>query len=77
MTLDLPPELAHALADRARSQGTTPELLVLSYLRERFLPMHAPESATAGAGTLADFLAGHIGVLGSRADGAARRGVKE
>jgi hypothetical protein len=64
LTITLPPELEHALAEQARAQGTTPELLALDSLRKRFLP--APDGAPAtGEGSLADFLAGYVGVLHS------------
>lgn len=65
MIVTLTPDLESALAEVARRQGTTPELLALDCLRERFLPAGAPETPTDGQGTLADFLGNHIGVLSS------------
>jgi hypothetical protein len=65
MTLTLTPEIESALAEEARKQGTTPEVLALDCLRERFVPAAAPAPPAEGPQTLADFLAGHIGVLSS------------
>jgi hypothetical protein len=64
MTITLTPELERALSERAREQGTTPELLALDTLRQRFLPTAAEPEGTAD-GTLADYLAGFVGVLHS------------
>lgn len=36
LTLDLPPEIETALAADARRKGTTPEKLVLQYLRQHY-----------------------------------------
>lgn len=65
MTITLNPEIENALADEARRRGTTPELLALDCLRACLLPGTAEEAA-APAGSLAHFLAGHLGVLSSR-----------
>jgi hypothetical protein len=65
MTISLTPEVEQALAEAARRQGTTPELLALDCLREHFVSAAASPTAAAPEGTLADFLAGHIGVLSS------------
>ena len=65
MTLKLTPEIEKALAEAASQQGTTPELLALDCLRERFVPSMAAELPAGQEGSLADFLAGHIGVLAS------------
>ncbi|HEX5726091.1 MAG TPA: hypothetical protein VFX98_11535 [Longimicrobiaceae bacterium] len=64
MTIVLTPELERALAEAAQRRGTTPELLALDYLRQRLLPADAT-GASGGGATLADFLAGHVGVLAS------------
>ncbi|MGE0821977.1 MAG: hypothetical protein AB7G75_33920 [Candidatus Binatia bacterium] len=66
MRITLPEDIEHVLIEQARRQGTTPELLVLDSLRERFLPSTLSSGATAEEGTLADFLGSHIGVLHSR-----------
>jgi hypothetical protein len=63
MTITLPPEVETALAEQARRRGTTPELLAVDCLRQRFVTP-APPPAPAGA-TLAESVAGHIGVLSS------------
>jgi hypothetical protein len=72
MNINLPPEIEQAVVDQAREQGTTPELLVIDSLRERFL---LPPSLSAPTeGTLADFLGKHIGILhsGEHISGGAR-----
>ena len=61
----LTPEIVRALSDRARKQGTTPEKLAFDYLRERFPLSDTAGGVAGGQGTLADFLANHIGVLSS------------
>ncbi len=38
-TITLTPDLETALAERAKTQGTTPETLVLETLREKFSPL--------------------------------------
>ncbi len=65
MRITLTPDLERALAEQAHKQGTTPERLALDCLRERFLPLVTTESTAEEQGTLADFLANHIGVLSS------------
>lgn len=67
MRIELTPEVESALESAARRQGTTPSLLAEAYLRERLevapseVPGHERE-------TLADFLAGYIGVLGDEGE---------
>ena len=62
MRITIPSDIQAALARQARKQGTSPEDLVLTALRQRF----APQSARVdSADSLADFLAGHLGVLSS------------
>jgi hypothetical protein len=63
MIIVLPPDLERALAQEARKRGITPELLALDCLRARFLPPAQPVIVLAEHGSLADFLADHIGVL--------------
>jgi len=63
--ITLTPDIEGALAEEARRQGTTPELLALATLRERFVSPRANEAAAEAHGTLADYLADHIGVLSS------------
>jgi hypothetical protein len=65
MKIMLTPDLEHALAEQANKQGTTPKRGALDYLRERFLPPDTTEGKIEEQGTLADFLANHIGVLSS------------
>lgn len=64
MTITLTSELEQALAAEAEQQGTTPEMLALDALRERFLAKNAPSQAES-EGTLADFLAGFVGAVHS------------
>jgi len=65
MIITLPPEIERVLVEQARKRGTTPELLALDSLRERFMPSPFPKGMTEGEGTLADFLGAHIGILHS------------
>ena len=65
MNISLPPDIERAVVDHAREQGTTPELLVIDSLRERFLLSPPLSTPTEGEGTLADFLGKHIGILHS------------
>ena len=61
-TITIPPELEAPLAQAAKRQGTSPELLAVESLRR----MYAPESSAAepiNGGTLADFLKGYIGTI--------------
>jgi len=63
MSIELTPDVESALADAARRQGTTPDLLAEAYLRER-LEIRRRESSATEPKTLADFLSGYVGVLG-------------
>lgn len=65
MIITLPPDIELVLVEQARKQGTTPELLALDSLRERFIASPLPKGVTKSEGTLADFLGTHIGVLHS------------
>jgi hypothetical protein len=65
MNITLPPDIEQALVEHARKQGTTPELLALDSLRERFLPSLLLDRPNEGEETLAAFLGPHIGVLHS------------
>jgi hypothetical protein len=61
-TITLPPEVEGPLAEEARRRGTTPELLAIDYLRERFAPS-SPDVEAGTNATLYDFLSGYIGVI--------------
>lgn len=66
-TITLTPELEVALSQRAKTQGTTPELLALDGLRQLYV---TPEVIDAGpeedtGETLYDFLKDYIGVIHS------------
>jgi hypothetical protein len=65
MTITLTPEIEQALTEKARRLGKTPEHLALQSLRERFVAPRGNEIPDQGQGTLADFLAGYIGILDS------------
>ena len=64
-TITLPPDLESRLTDEAARRGTTPELLALDGLRRLFSPQ---PDGVAPAGTLFDFLAGHIGAVSGTAE---------
>ena len=63
MIITLPPDIERVQVEHARKQGTTPELLALDSLRERFILPSPSDSAAESERTLADFLGKHIGVL--------------
>lgn len=65
MKLTLTPDIEHALTEYARRQGTTPEILALDALRERFVNSVNTEVPAEEQENLADFLADHLGVLSS------------
>ena len=62
MTITLTPDVAAALAEKAKQQGTTPEALANEYLQKQVLPS-AP--ARADGQTLADALKDYIGAWDS------------
>ncbi len=64
LSITLPPELEHALSEQARAQGTTPELLALDSLRERFTNTAVSEPAQTNQ-TMAEYWADFIGCLHS------------
>ncbi len=66
-TITLPPDLEDRLAEEARRQGTTPELLAVDSLRRLFIPTTAAK-ATDGRETLWDFLSGYIGTVSGSAE---------
>jgi len=65
MKITLTPEIESELTQQARQKGTTPEKLALETLRERFASKSVPKTPSKNQKTLADFLAGYIGVLSS------------
>jgi hypothetical protein len=66
-TITLPSDLEERLAEEARRQGTTPELLALESLRRLFIPTTVAK-ATHGRETLWDFLSGYIGTVSCSAE---------
>jgi len=65
MQITLTPDIENALIKYAKHQGLTPEVLALGVLRERFISPTATEISAKEKETLADYLAGHLGVLSS------------
>jgi hypothetical protein len=63
-TITIPPELEAPLAEEARRQGTSLELLAVESLRRMYGPKSSSkcsDMAPTDGGTLADFLQGYIG----------------
>jgi hypothetical protein len=66
VTITLTPELEKAVSERARLQGTTPQILIENDLREKYLPgLPATPPALTNAQSMADFFAGYIGSIDS------------
>ncbi len=70
MVISLTPDIEQVLNELAEKQGTTVELLALKVLRERFFTAKPQPAAQQSLKryvpkTLAEFLAGYIGVLDS------------
>lgn len=64
MNLTLPPEVENALAAAAQQKGTTPELLALECLRDKFLNGAQPTQYPPGS--LAEYLKDYIGAISSK-----------
>jgi hypothetical protein len=65
MKITLPPDIESALTKQAQKKGKTPEMLALDTLRKRFVSSLKTKALVEEQGTLADYLADHIGVLSS------------
>ncbi len=65
MEITLTPEIEVALTEQAQRRGISPEQLALESLRQHFVATSQNTSGATYNGTLADFLAGSIGVLHS------------
>jgi hypothetical protein len=68
MVINLTPDIEPVLNELAEKQGTTIELLVLKTLRQYLLPTKTTQKASINqqkAKTLADSLAGLVGVIDS------------
>lgn len=65
MKISLTPDIESALAENAKSQGLTPEKVVLNVLQEWLMSWLKTNTTADGKGTLADYLEDHIGVLSS------------
>ena len=61
-TITLPPEIEGPLAEEARKQGTTPELLAVDSLRKLFVPSPTVRKPEINE-TLFDFLSGYVGTV--------------
>jgi hypothetical protein len=64
-TITLPPEIEAPLAEEARKQGTTPELLALDKLRGLYAStqLEKTEELQNEEGTLFDLLQGYVGTV--------------
>jgi len=68
VTITLAPELERAVMERAKQQGTTPELWALDKLHQSLQAEAAAEPVSDHAsegGSMLDFFAGYVGVLHS------------
>ena len=65
MIITLTSDIEQALREQAQKKGTTPELLALESLRGQFVVPVGGIPPDEEAENLADFLAGHIGVIRS------------
>ena len=68
MKITVPPDIERVVSARASELGTSPEVVVLEILRERFCPGVKDDDDADNAHpdeTLADFLDGYVGVLHS------------
>ncbi len=68
VTITLPPELERVATERAKRQGTTPELWTLDRLSQSLqaeLAVEPVPEPISEDGTMLDFFAGYVGVLNS------------
>jgi predicted transcriptional regulator len=65
MTIEFPPELKRKLDETARRQGTTPDALVVTIVRDQLLSEERTKPADAAPRNLAERLKGYVGVLHS------------
>lgn len=63
VNITLTPDMERALTEQARKLGTTPEQLIIDSLREQLAT--TTDTPADAAGSLADLLQDHIGVLHS------------
>lgn len=61
--ITLPAEIEGPLAEEARRRGMSPERLAVDTLRLRFAPAAATATEEPPEPSLADFLAGYVGVV--------------
>lgn len=73
-TIILPPEVEVSLKEAARQQGTSPELLAVACLRQRYGPDSDADNSTSGSANLAEFLGDYVGAIqsGERIPGGAQ-----
>ena len=69
MTITLPQELERILEEKARQQGTTPDLLAIDSLTKLYLPpvSKTPDEPDSEGRTMADFLKDYVGCIDSSA----------
>lgn len=65
-TITLPPDIEGPLAEQARQQGTTPELLAINSLRALFTPSASTEEQSGES--LYDLLSGYVGTINGTTD---------
>lgn len=68
VTITLPPELEKVVTERAKQQGTTPELWTLDRLQQSLQAEAVVEDAptpVSEGGSMLDFFEGYAGVLNS------------
>jgi hypothetical protein len=75
-TITLTPDLETALGERARRQGTTPELLALDGLRQLYgTPAPGGSEPQEETGdTLYDFLKGYVGTIAGSTEALSENG---
>ena len=66
MKIDVNPELEKALIAQARKRGTSPELLAIDCLLQRFVGVRPADGADAPRKSLADALGDYVGGISSR-----------
>ena len=68
MTITIPAEIEGPLAEEAKQRGISAERLAVDTLRERFTSPLASPAGNPGSSSLADFLAGYVGLVEGSTD---------
>jgi len=63
MTITIPAEIEGPLAEEAKQRGISAERLAVDALRQRFASPLASPSGNPSSPSLADFLAGYVGLV--------------